>query len=1676
MATINASTGADIIVPSNNGTTYRGLEGNDTYIISNAIAANAKVTIVDTSGANTIQLVDGLSIASSKFAGDSAQLTLSNGAVVTINGADQFTYDVGGNSTSGVTGSSNTYAQLASAMGVASLPTGSTISDGTGGTISGSGVSSSVGYTLSADSTSVAEGDSITYTITASSAPTSAVNLTFNVQGDTNGGSVDAATNADIASLSGSVTMNAGETTATFTVTPNIDGDNEGLEGIKVSVFDANNSVIGSATALISNTTSTSATTTNLSTGTDSVDAGSGTNTVGAVVYGNNGTGTTFQPGDTIDGGEGSDTLKLSFAGALATTDYTASGTNVSNVERIEINNFGTNNALDSIVDMSLYTGYEAFGVASSSATGDTQFTNVATIGTVIARAGAGDILVDYTATAEAGTNSQSIEMSGYTGQLTIANVENVTIDNSTVKSNMNAVFAAIQTLTITGDKKLDITAASEAALPAGLVLLNAGAATGGITTTVQPTATFGINITGSSGNDSVNVGTTLDTKVIYDGGDGVDTLIIGDPADVTALKAAGISNVEILGAGATSATQINTSFVSGLTGVASYFTDADTIKDGTGADFAYLTPENSNIYIYADDDVFATLAVDTADDTGNVFIGSAIATADVGVLDATFNDFETINLNASGLAATQTQTLAEFGGTDLTTLNVTGTRVTITAWNGSTKLTTIDASGVGKFIMSAANPAGALYPDTITGSPGDDTLGGGAAASTIKGGAGADTITGNAGADTLHGEDGADIITGGAGTDNIDGGAGNDYIYTGTTLADFEDLAVAETIDGGSGIDVLFINGASATITAADIANVKNVELFYFSGAGDDTITFNDTYFTNAGVTSQTVRDFTTGGTFTLTASALSADNSIVFQTKHGTEQTETITGGAGDDTFEVTTNSATHLKAADTYNGGKGNDTLHIIAGSAALTSATQSGVDNIETIKFSGTAGVALNYVLDDGTFVTAATATASGNGTTAVIAGVVDASGMTGSGVLTFTGSAEDDSAMTITGGNGADILTGGSTTTAGDTINGGNGDDVIDGDAGIDTLNGGDGDDRFEVNTLTDFIGLTTAETVNGGDGTDTLRFDEAADTTVAAADLNAINSIEKIVFNGAGALSITLSDTVFEKNGSDSIIIQSSAAGAFTVAAGGLSSSYSLDVRPFTTDTPNTDTITGGAGNDAVKYYDMATLDTADTINGNGGTDSLILYAAGNAHSATYTNISKIESITYALYTSTAAVTATLADANFVSLDSAPISAATITSVVTVDASAENDSTVALTGGTGNDILTGTDTYLTLTGDTINGGNGADIIDGSLGGDTLTGGAGADVFVYNGQTDSSSSAPDSITDYLSGTDKLQIHLNYASVAQDLTITGDVSAGKTSKTAAQESLTGIRGQAVYNTETSQLYVNNNGDNLLTSLDYTIGINAGSVAATTVADADVIWKITGGTGADIITGNVGADIIDGGSGADVIASGGGIDAVTLDGGSDDSASDTIKLGSNELASTDTTAVAGSVAVDTVANFVQGANDDKIEISIAGIESLGGVEDLVLTTNVTVTTATTTAIEDGGAAIDTVGAASTFVHALTIHDGTTTHALTEAGVEIDLATGGGNALTLTNALTDGDAFLMLIDNGANAALFLIVATGTATGAMAASEFDVIKLLTLTGEGAISADIHADNFSIVA
>ena len=134
--TLNFNSGNNIIVASEDGTTYRGLSGDDTYILSKeTIKANAEITLIDTEGKNTIQLVDGLKISESLFASNAARLTLSNGAEITINGADKFTFELSANLTNGTLGVSKTFTEFAEYMGIDSLPTTGTQSGNTNVTI-----------------------------------------------------------------------------------------------------------------------------------------------------------------------------------------------------------------------------------------------------------------------------------------------------------------------------------------------------------------------------------------------------------------------------------------------------------------------------------------------------------------------------------------------------------------------------------------------------------------------------------------------------------------------------------------------------------------------------------------------------------------------------------------------------------------------------------------------------------------------------------------------------------------------------------------------------------------------------------------------------------------------------------------------------------------------------------------------------------------------------------------------------------------------------------------------------------------------------------------------------------------------------------------------------------------------------------------------------------------------------------------------------------------------------------------------------------------------------------------------------------------------------------------------------------------------------------------------------
>ena len=111
MATLNLTADNDVIVPSNDDTTYRGLGGNDTYILVSQ-KNSASVSIIDTEGSNVIQLPEWSKIKSIVVAKSALKITCDNMTVFTINGADKFSYDIGGNFTNNSLGKVKTFSEF----------------------------------------------------------------------------------------------------------------------------------------------------------------------------------------------------------------------------------------------------------------------------------------------------------------------------------------------------------------------------------------------------------------------------------------------------------------------------------------------------------------------------------------------------------------------------------------------------------------------------------------------------------------------------------------------------------------------------------------------------------------------------------------------------------------------------------------------------------------------------------------------------------------------------------------------------------------------------------------------------------------------------------------------------------------------------------------------------------------------------------------------------------------------------------------------------------------------------------------------------------------------------------------------------------------------------------------------------------------------------------------------------------------------------------------------------------------------------------------------------------------------------------------------------------------------------------------------------------------------------
>jgi len=116
--TLNFNAGDNIIILDGQGKNYRGLSGDDTYFVSQLIPKNTKLSITDTDGVNIIQIPTNTYVDKSLFTKNAARLTLENGREITINSADKFSYNVGGNVVDGTKGTDLTFAEFAEVFGV----------------------------------------------------------------------------------------------------------------------------------------------------------------------------------------------------------------------------------------------------------------------------------------------------------------------------------------------------------------------------------------------------------------------------------------------------------------------------------------------------------------------------------------------------------------------------------------------------------------------------------------------------------------------------------------------------------------------------------------------------------------------------------------------------------------------------------------------------------------------------------------------------------------------------------------------------------------------------------------------------------------------------------------------------------------------------------------------------------------------------------------------------------------------------------------------------------------------------------------------------------------------------------------------------------------------------------------------------------------------------------------------------------------------------------------------------------------------------------------------------------------------------------------------------------------------------------------------------------------------
>jgi Ca2+-binding RTX toxin-like protein len=591
----------------------------------------------------------------------------------------------------------------------------------------------------------------------------------------------------------------------------------------------------------------------------------------------------------------------------------------------------------------------------------------------------------------------------------------------------------------------------------------------------------------------------------------------------------------------------------------------------------------------------------------------------------------------------------------------------------------------------SAINGTGNALANLIIGNDGDNLIDGGAGIDTMQGGLGNDTYTVDNSSDVVTEAAGAgtdlvnasvnyvlsanvenitltgtsainatgnaldNVLTGNSGVNVLTGGAGNDtYVVTsGDTV----------TENANEGIDTI---QSSITWTLASTANVENLTLTGSTAinatgnALDNVLTGNsainqmaggagnDTYIVSSGdlitenanegidtimssitwtiASTANVENITLTGTTAINATGNALDNVLV-----GNSAANVMTGGAGNDTYYVSTgDSVTEAASAGTDTvitditwslastvnienltltgaaaiNGTGNTAANIIIGNDGNN--VLDGGAGIDTMQ----GGLGNDtYVVDNSSDVVVELA---GAGTDLVNASVnyvlsanVESITLTGTGAINATGNALDN---VLTGNSGVNVLTGGA---GNDTYVVGTGDTIVESaNEGTDLVQS---NVTFSIATFANVENLTlTGTTAINGTG-------NALDNVLTG------NSAANVMTGGAGndTYYVSTGDTVTENanEGTDTVITDIT----WTLAATANIENLTLTGSTAINATGNTaanvlrgnsgnNTLTGAAGNDTYLFGLGGASDTIVDTDSTAGNADKLLFDAGTAY------------------------------------------------------------------------------------------------------------------------------------------------------------------------------------------------------------------------------------------------------------------------------------------------------------------------------------------------------------------------------------------------------------------------------------------------------------------------------